>query len=564
MLKRLEISNFVLVQNLCLEFSPGFNIFSGETGAGKSIIIDALAILLGKRAAFIKIREGEQQAVISAFFETTEHLQKKEQVNLWFEKHFFVQNPKELFIRRVLDRSGKSRVWINGQSCALNQIRELGELLLEINGQHSHQKLNSASYQKDLLDEYASLNHDRKKLRSSWELWQSSQEKLDILLEEQSAIKEKREVLAWKISELEKLNLSEGEWEIISSKHAKISKLSETLTIITSCCDALDGDDGMVSRLEKISSEIEGLIEDDEALQEISTTFEKGIIELQEACSGLKRYKAAWEIDESQIQEIERRFDEILVTSQKIKQNPELLQETLFNLKEELIELDNDMDISELERKVNDYKSQYFNLANDISRKRTAVSVEFSSIVTNWFKKLSMQNFIFSVSVRPEVTPNSTGIDAVSFEISQFEGKNKQKITQTASGGELSRIMLAITMAISDVSRTPTMIFDEIDAGIGGNTGDSVGEVLKLLGEEQQVFCITHLPQIAARGSNQFQIQKKIIENRPPITEIKELAYEERIKEIARMLGDEFAKDTSIEHAKSLLSTHCQRISKSQ
>ena len=174
-----------------------------------------------------------------------------------------------------------------------------------------------------------------------------------------------------------------------------------------------------------------------------------------------------------------------------------------------------------------------------------------------------MQNFIFSVSVRPEVTPNSTGIDAISFEISQFEGKNKQKITQTASGGELSRIMLAITMAISDVSRTPTMIFDEIDAGIGGNTGDSVGEVLKMLGEEQQVFCITHLPQIAARGSNQFQIQKKIVANRPPITEIKELVYEERIKEIARMLGDEFAKDTSIEHAKSLLSTHCQRISKS-
>jgi DNA repair protein RecN (Recombination protein N) len=519
---------------------------------------------LGKRAAFIKIREGEQQAVISAFFDTTEHLPKKEQVNLWFEKHFFVQNPQELFIRRVLDRSGKSRVWINGQSCALNQIRELGELLLEINGQHSHQKLNSASYQKDLLDEYASLNHDRKKLRSFWELWQSSKEKLDILLEEQSTIKQKREVLAWKISELEKLNLLEGEWEIISSKHAKISKLSETLTIITSCSDALDRDNGLVSRLEKISSDIEGLIEDDEALREISTTFEKGIIELQEACSGLKRYRTAWEIDESQIQEIERRFDEILATSQKVKQNPELLQETLLNLKEELIELDNDMDISELEKKVNVYKSQYFSLANEISRKRKTVSVEFSSIVTNWFKKLSMQNFIFSVSVRPEVTPNSTGIDAVSFEISQFEGKNKQKITQTASGGELSRIMLAITMAISDVSRTPTMIFDEIDAGIGGNTGDSVGEVLKLLGEEQQVFCITHLPQIAARGSNQFQIQKKIIENRPPITEIKELAYEERIKEIARMLGDEFAKDTSIEHAKSLLSTHCQRISKSQ
>lgn len=563
MLKRLEISNFVLVQNLSLEFSPGFNIFSGETGAGKSIIIDALAILLGKRAAFIKIREGEQQAVISAFFDTTEHLPKKEQVNLWFEKHFFVQNQQELFIRRVLDRSGKSRVWINGQSCALSQIRELGELLLEINGQHSHQKLNSTSYQKDLLDEYASLSHDRKKLRSSWELWQSSQEKLDILLEEQSAIKQKREVLAWQISELEKLNLLEGEWEIISSKHAKISKLSETLTIITSCSDALDRDDGMVSRLEKISSDIEGLIEDDEALREISTTFEKGIIELQEACSGLKRYRTAWEIDESQIQEIERRFDEILVTSQKVKQNPELLHETLINLKEELIELDNDMDISELEKKVNVYKSQYFNLANEISRKRRTVSVEFSSIVTNWFKKLSMQNFIFSVSVRPEVTPNSTGIDAVSFEISQFEGKNKQKITQTASGGELSRIMLAITMAISNISRTPTMIFDEIDAGIGGNTGDSVGEVLKMLGEEQQVFCITHLPQIAARGSNQFQIQKKIVANRPPITEIKELVYEERIKEIARMLGDEFAKDTSIEHAKSLLSTHCQRISKS-
>ncbi len=555
MLRNLEISNFVFVENLSLEFESGFNIFSGETGSGKSIIIDALAILLGKRATLLKIREGHDQAVISALFEITTKSEKFK-INHWFKKHSFDENFSELLLRRVLDKAGKSRTWVNGQLCALSQMKELGDLLVEINGQHSHQKLMSQSYQRDTLDEFAQQNDDLDNLKVLWTQWQQSNNNLNSLKQAQEELNEKKDSLHWKIQELENLNLQVDEWDKLSLDQKKISQISELLGVFSTARTTLDSDTGIIRKLELITSELRNACEIDHSMKEVCELLEKGTIEIQEALIALRGCEKEAEVDEERAANVNQRFNDVMNTSYKVREQPDQLYAFYERIKDEFTQLEKDTNVTELETEVSKLKVEYFALAKKVSEKRTSEAKRFSSLVTQWLRNLSMENFIFNIAVVDRTMPGPHGVDEIFFSISQYRGANKQKINQSASGGELSRIMLAITMSLSNVSRTPTIIFDEIDAGIGGNTADSVGTVLKQLGKDQQIFCVTHLPQIAARGNNHFSIRKMSQNGSIPITEIRYLNANDRIDEIARMLGNEFSKETSIQHAESLLATH--------
>ena len=559
MLRNLEISNFVFVENLSLEFSSGFNIFSGETGSGKSIIVDALAILLGKRATLMKIREGCDQAVISAFFEMPT---KSEEIRVkqWFKKYSFDENFSEILLRRVLDKAGKSRSWVNGQLCALNQIKELGDLLVEINGQHAHQKLMSQSFQRETLDEFAELKRDIENLRDLWFEWQKSNDELIAMKSVQKELNEKKANLSWKVQELENLGLESGEWEMLSIDHKKLGQMSDLLSTFSTARIALDSENGVIRTLESTACELRQISELDPALNEVCALLEKGTIEVQEAFIALRKCEKEAEIDEERAADIERRFNDVMNVSHKVRERPDKLFALYEELKKEFSQLEKDTDVKILEMSVNKLKTEYFSHAKHLSKRRAEKAKEFSSLVTQWLKKLSMGNFIFEVTVAETATPGPFGTDEIFFSISQYRGASKQKINQSASGGELSRIMLAITMALSKLARTPTIIFDEIDAGIGGNAADSVGEVLKQLGMEQQIFCITHLPQIAARGENHFSIRKISENGKIPVTEIKYLNSQDRVDEIARMLGNEFSKETSVQHATSLLLTHGQNV----
>ena len=559
MLRNLEISNFVFVENLSLEFASGFNIFSGETGSGKSIIIDALAILLGKRATLMKIREGCDQAVISAFFEIPT---KSEEilVKQWFKKHSFDENFSEILLRRVLDKAGKSRSWVNGQLCALNQIKELGDLLVEINGQHAYQKLMSQSFQRDTLDEFAKLRTDIKNLRALWFEWQRSNDELISMKRTQKEINEKKASLSWKVQELENLGLEYGEWEMLSTDHKKLGQMSDLLSTFSSARIALDSENGVIRTLESTAAELREISEFDPTLNEVCDLLEKGTIEVQEAFIALRKCEKEAEIDEERATDIEKRFSDVMNVSHKVRERPHKLFALHEELKKEFSQLEKEADIKGLEISVDKLKTEYFSHAKHLSERRAEKAKEFSSLVTQWLKKLSMGNFVFDAMVTGTADPGPFGTDEIFFSISQFRGSNKQKINQSASGGELSRIMLAITMALSKIARTPTIIFDEIDAGIGGNAADSVGEVLKQLGTEQQIFCITHLPQIAARGENHFSIRKISENGKIPVTEIRYLNPHDRVDEIARMLGNEFSTETSVQHATSLLLIHGKNI----
>ena len=553
MIHSLYIKNFVLVEELSLDFPDGFLIFSGETGAGKSIIIDALSLLLGKRAASIKIREGTNQAEIAAHFK----IRSKKIINdisHWFEHNGFEFNQEELFLRRVLEANGKSRTWINGNICSLNQTKELGELLVEIHSQNAHQKLLSQEHQRKILDEYSGINNKIVSLKDLWSEWKKKKLILEQAKNESSFIEEKKQSLRWKIDEIEALNLKPNEWELISSKHHKLSKITEILEITNKSLSTIQGSDGsIISTLERLASQISVNSDSDNELSNIVNLIEQSIIELKEASTSLSKFESNADYDLNSIEQTENRVTEILNVCQKIRIKPEELELLLIKFNKEYESLEEKLNIVKLEADEKEIKEKYFLLAQQVSSNRKKFAIDFENKVYGWLKELSMENFQFKIDISESKKPGPSGKDEILFKISQHKKGQSFKISQTSSGGELSRIALAITMVISNLSKTPTLIFDEVDAGIGGNTANKVGALLKKLGDEQQIFCITHLPQIASKGYHQFLIHKTYDETDLPSTKINMLKTEDRIIEIARMLGGKEVKDTSLKHAKSLL-----------
>ena len=552
MLQSLTIKNFVIVENLELKFENGFTVFTGETGAGKSILIDALTLLLGKRATTLKIRQGCEKAEITAFFKVSSPELKNILLN-WCEQFGFDFDSDEILIRRVIEKTGKSRAWINGHISTVNQVKEIGEWLMEIHSQNAHQKLLIPDYQRKILDDFGNIKPDVEKLKTYWEKWNLYKHKLHEAHKKNDFFKQKKNQLTWEVSLIDNLNLQKNEWEEISASEKKLSSIAEILEVAEEGLNQFQrNDDSIISITQKLQRKFSNLIDKDSFFDQIYKSIEQSLLELKDTSENLSRYIAQNDIDPHAFKHTSERLAEIFSVSQKIGCKPQDLTNISEERKKELVEIETENDLETLEKSTNECKEKYLTLANHVSEKRCESAKKFQILVTDWLKKLAMENTDLNIHISKKQISSPSGLDDVNFLIKHRGNENSLKINKIASGGELSRISLAISVVMANASKTPSLIFDEVDSGIGGNTAHTVGKLLKLLGNDQQILCVTHLPQVAANGHNHFYISKNIA-NTLATSIVKKITDNERVNEIARMLGSGEQLDASIVHAKALL-----------
>jgi DNA repair protein RecN (Recombination protein N) len=555
MLRTLSIRDFVTVEQLELDFQAGFTALTGETGAGKSILFDALGLLLGDRAETHQIRSGTAKAEISAeFVLPADHAQD---LNTWLDEAGFdalAGDEPGLLIRRNIESTGRSRAWINGQSATLTQLKQLGEQLVNIHGQHAHQSLSDASSQLGMLDRQAGLGSQVKSLREAHRHWQAALQALDRARQQDQSLAQQKEALAWQIETLEALRLTEGEWEELSQEQQRLAHGAELLEASTTTRQLIDeSDEAMTSLLRRQLSRLESLISKDARLADAVTCLQTAEIALSDASRELSRYIDRSDLDPERLTQIESRLSEIFDAARKLKVRPEDLFEELTKAQTALDALMQSSDLAALQKAADQAQAHYQDLAEPISKARQAAAQSLGQAVTGWLTELAMVGAQFTVLINSRSTPAAHGLEDVVFGLAHSAQSPSQPLAKIASGGELSRVSLALAVVAAQATQTPTLLFDEVDAGIGGNTGHVIGRLLRTLGETHQVMVVTHLPQVAARAHQQLRVQKSINEQGQPTSQVQVLSSDQREEEIARMLGDEGLANPSRELAKDLL-----------
>jgi len=516
MLASLSVHQFVIVEQLDLDLASGFTVMTGETGAGKSILIDALDLLLGGRADSTVIRDGAQKAELAARFE----IQNTPHARAWCEQAGIEPDDQQVLVRRVVDRTGKSRAWINGQPATLTQLKELGETLVDIHGQHAHQALLRPNAQRQL-------------------------ERLSLL----------RDQLNWKIEEISALRLLPSEWESLSEEQKRLSHAAELLQTTQTSLNTIDDDENsLLVQAQRISQRLAQLVDKDPRLQPAIDAIASSAIQLEESADELRKYLDKTDLDPQRLAEVEARVEAIFTVSRKLKLKPEQLLEALTQAQEELAQANQAADIESLKKQAAALSADYQKLADHLSEKRINACQALSVAVNTWFEQLAMGAMRFEAVVEKRASPAAHGQDDIVFTLRNHANAQPYPINKVASGGELARISLAISVVTSSANNIPTLIFDEVDSGIGGNVAHTVGQLLRQLGSGRQVLCVTHLPQVAARGHQHLRVLKQSNpSDATPVSQLQGLTNEDRVDEIARMLGDESAQKTSREHARSLL-----------
>ncbi len=550
MLQNLSIQQFVIVDRLDLDFQSGFTVLTGETGAGKSILIDAIDLLLGGRSDANMVRDGASKAELSATFALSENHALKP----WLTEAGFDLDDTTLLLRRTIDAAGKSRAWINGQAATLAQLRELGEQLIDIHGQHAHQTLLKPNAQRELLDAHADLTPQVKDCEAAWRERQALQTKIQAAQERSEQLALQRDRLIWKINEIEPLQLAPDTWESLSEEQKRLSHAAELLQTAQSALAALEEDDqALIQQIDRLAIRLHQLIDKDPRIGAGAEALQSGVIQLQEAADALRRYLDKTDLDPERLAEVDARVEAIFTTARKLKSRPEQLLEQLDAAKEELKQTEAASDLAQLTAALQKADKAYQSIAKTLSTKRQAACGALTKAVNDWFSQLAMGGLVFEAVCQPRTQPGPHGLEDIAFLLRSHAQANPYPIQKVASGGELARISLAISVVTTSASQIPTLIFDEVDSGIGGNVAHIVGQLLRQLGGQRQVLCVTHLPQVAARGHQQLQVSKHSDATGRPISQLRQLSESERVDEIARMLGDEGAKQTSREHARSLL-----------
>jgi DNA repair protein RecN (Recombination protein N) len=549
MLRSLTIRDFVIVDRLELEFAPGYTVLTGETGAGKSILIDALAMVLGARAEAIVVRGGAERAEVSAEFD----LAGRADIGRWLEECDLAGDDEALLMRRVIDASGRSRGFINGHAATAAQLREAGEFLVDIHGQHEHQSLLRAAAQRELLDGYGGLLDAANRVAALYRVWQQKRENRISLETNAAAFAAEREQLEWQVKELESLKFTPHEWPELTAEHSRLAHAANLIEAAQGAVEALaEGDGASLPRLNAIAARLEGLIEYDPKLREILNTLESARIELQEATHALRRYGERLELDPQRLREVEGRLDAIHTAARKHRVQPEALPAKLEAAKARLQQLGQGGDVEALRQAEEEAHAACVAEAKKLSSARKKAARKLSDRVTEAMQELAMQGGAFEIAfaAAPEVT--ARGLENVEFLVAAHKGTAPQPLAKVASGGELSRLSLAVQTVASQVAQVPTLIFDEVDAGIGGRVAEIVGKMLKQLGGKHQVMCITHLPQVAASADQQWQVTKGTA-NGKVLSKVTVLSKEQRVEEIARMLGGVKITETTRKHAAEML-----------
>ena len=546
MLRTLSIRDFVIVDAIELEFAPGFSVFTGETGAGKSILIDALALALGGRGDASVVREGAAKADITADFSVSDD------AAAWLEAHEFADEDGAVLLRRVIDNAGRSKAFINGIAATATQLRELGELLVDIHGQHAHQSLLKADAQRQLLDNQAGLLDEAKAVAAAYKTWRAlARQREEFEINAKNVLLE-RERLEWQVSELEKLAVKPGEWGDISNEH---SRLSHAASLIEGAQEALsaisESESPILSQLSSLTQKLGKLTDVDAALKPVMEALEPAQIQLQEAVYALNDYLDRVELDPARLQQVEGRLEAIHSTARKFRVTPDELPQEYVKLAEELKQLADASDLDALRAQEEKLHAAYTSAAQKLSKGRTKAAKALSEAVTAAMQDLSMSGGRFSIALEA-CEPAAYGLEQVEFLVAGHAGVAPRPLAKVASGGELARIALAISVIASSSTATPTLIFDEVDSGIGGGVAEVVGRLLKRLGQDRQVLCVTHLPQVASQGNQHFQVSKRN-DGGKTVSQIEALDAKSRVEEIARMLGGLEITATTRKHARELL-----------
>ena len=553
MLTQITISNFTIVDKLDLELSRGLNIITGETGAGKSIIIDALGLTLGDRADPGTVRSGSERAEIIAHFDCTENNQA-----LHWLKTKELDADNECLLRRTISREGRSKAYINGTPCTLHDLKVLGEILLNIHGQHEHQSLGRKETHRDLLDQYANLGTLANSTADHYQRWQIAAKELKSLEDNADEKQSRAELLSYQVSELDELNLQSGELVLLEEKHKQLSNCDLLKETGHQALSILNGDDtgAITSLLHQTRSLLTQMASENEAsLVAINNMLSEASIQIDEAHHDLSNFLLNLHSDPEQLQSIDQRMGQAHHLARKHRVPPSQLVEHHCLLQEEFASIDNlDERLEELRQKTADLQHSFMDQALCLSKKRHSAAKKFDKLISERMDQLGMHGGLFQTDfkiLKGEQT-NKHGIDQIEFLVAPNKGQAAKPLSKVASGGELSRISLAIQVIYAEKAAVPTLIFDEVDVGIGGGTAEVVGRLLRTLSEKGQVLCVTHLPQVAAQGQHHYFVQKTQ-EKKATHTDIRPLNNDEKVVEIARMLGGLKLTEQTLSHAKEML-----------
>lgn len=549
MLRLLAIRDFVIVEKMDLEFGPGFTVLTGETGAGKSILVDALAMVLGERSDPGVVRHGAQRAEIAAEFD----LADTPGLEAWLAGNELAGDAGVCLLRRVIDANGRSRALVNGHACTLAQLREAGEFLIDIHGQHVHQSLLRPATQRALLDGYGSLEAQAARVAQHYRHWRELAARLRAVERDAARLESERDEVSFRVRELQALDVGEGEWATLQADHERLAHAASLIEAAQMGVALLaDGEPACLSQLAATSARIAQAVDHDPALGEVLDLLESARVEVQEAVYALRHYAERVDLDPARLAEVERRLAAIHDAARKYRVPPEELPDLLARSREQLELLTDGLDPETIRRQEAEARDAYQCAARLLSGARQHWAPLLSEKVTAAMQTLAMAGGWFEVVLTPLEEGGAQGLEEVEFQVSAHAGLPARPLAKVASGGELSRLSLAIQTATSEVANVPTLIFDEVDAGIGGGVAEIVGRLLKALGRQHQVMCVTHLPQVAAAGD----VQWRVVKTRTDVglaSAVEVLDGPERVEEIARMLGGVKITATTRSHAEEML-----------
>jgi DNA repair protein RecN (Recombination protein N) len=560
MLRLLSIRNFVVVDALDLEFDGGFSVLTGETGAGKSILLDALGLLLGDRFEQRQLKSGAERAELAAAFDVGEHAG----IVAWLVEQGLAEDAADdgttLLLRRTQDASGRSRAWINGRPATLAQLKEVGEMLVDLHGQNAHQSLLAADLQRALLDAFGGFSALAREIAHAWREWRAAVDKRDAASAAAQASEAEREMLEERRRELEALRASADEWTVLSQAQTRLAHASALIEAATAAeAEIADSEAALVHRLSAVIARLRAAAAHDPTLAEIVALLEPARIELSEAAREIRAYRGKLDLDPAELARVEARLAALHDAARKHRVRPEALPELLADTEMRLAALAESADAALLERRAAQAEANLSFLAGELSKKRELAANELETRVTDAMQQLAMKGGRFEVALVPLGTPASYGSEQVEFRVATHPQQPLGPLVKVASGGELSRIALAIEVVTSEIGEVPTLIFDEVDVGIGGTVAATVGRLLQSLGLRRQILCVTHLPQVAAFADAHFRVTKHG-DDASVHAEVEPLRGTARVEEISRMLAGSAITAKTRAHAKELLEQHRRAV----
>lgn len=542
------LRDFVIVRSLDLDLENGFTVLTGETGAGKSILIDALQLVLGARGDAGVVREGAQRCEISAEFLASAPVRR------WLDDNGFAAEEGEpLLLRRSIDTQGRSRAWINGSTATAGQLKALADELVDIHGQHAWQSLTRPDAVRQLLDDYAQITTTE--LRNLWNTWRDSLRVLDEARARQATLQQERERLQWQIGELDKLAPQPGEWDELNLQHGRLAHAQGLIDAAQSALHALDegepGATGLVNRAIQALQEQQHI---EPRYGELAEVLQGALAQLEDACHDLQHHANHTEVDPTALEALDQRLGQWLSLARRYRCAPEELPLRLAEWKQSLAELERSADLDALQQSERAAHQALVRSAKQVSKNRSTAAQRLSKAITEAMQGLGMAGGRFEVRLLPLDEPQAHGLESVEFLVAGHPGTTPRPVGKVASGGELSRIALAISVTTSQLGQAPTLIFDEVDSGIGGAVAQTVGQLMRQLGRDRQVLAVTHLPQVAACADHHLLVSKQQ-DAQGTASEVRIIDTDGRVRELARMLGGDRLSDTSLAHAREMLQT---------